>query len=79
MPSHLLPGQLLLGMPGGTEWLVILIIVLLLFGNRIPGLARSLGAGVNEFKSGLREGVDKPGDGAPVQASKTDKVEPKGP
>jgi sec-independent protein translocase protein TatA len=69
---------LLLGMPGGTEWLVILIIVLLLFGNRIPGLARSLGAGVNEFKSGLREGSDKPAaDGKSSAPGKTDKVEPK--
>ena len=48
------------GMMGGWEWLVILIIVLLLFGNRITGLARSLGRGVNEFKSGLREGETKP-------------------
>jgi len=73
MPSHLL-----LGLPGGTEWLVILVIVLLLFGNRIPGLARSLGAGVNEFKAGLREGVDKPADGKPVGPEKTDKVDTKG-
>ena len=48
------------GALGGWEWLVILIIVLLLFGNRIPGLARSLGRGVNEFKTGLREGETKP-------------------
>jgi len=65
---------LLLGLPGGTEWLVILIIVLLLFGNRIPGLARSLGSGVNEFKAGLREGVEKPKSDT---ADKTDKVDHK--
>jgi len=47
-------------MPGGWEWLIILVVCLLLFGNRIPGLARSLGRGVNEFKSGLREGETKP-------------------
>ncbi len=45
---------------GGMEWVIILIIVLLLFGNRIPGLARSLGKGINEFKMGLREGESKP-------------------
>ena len=74
-----MPSTLLLGLPGGTEWLVILIIVLLLFGNRIPGLARSLGAGVNEFKAGLREGVDKPGgDGKTAAPEKTDKVDTKG-
>ncbi len=73
MPSHLL-----LGTPQGIEWLVILIIVLLLFGNKIPGLARSLGSGVNEFKAGLREGVDKPSTGDKTDASgKTDKVDSK--
>ena len=55
VPVHYTAGAL-----GGWEWLVILIIVLLLFGNRIPGLARSLGRGVNEFKTGLREGETKP-------------------
>ena len=44
----------------GPDLFVILIIVLLMFGNKIPGLARSLGRGVNEFKSGLREGETKP-------------------
>jgi sec-independent protein translocase protein TatA len=38
------------------EWVLILAVVLVLFGNRIPGVARSLGSGINEFKSGLREG-----------------------
>jgi sec-independent protein translocase protein TatA len=70
---------LLLGMPEGGEWIVILIIVLLLFGNKIPGVARSLGAGVNEFKAGLREGVDKPAsDGKSGAPEKTDKVDTKG-
>jgi sec-independent protein translocase protein TatA len=46
----------LAAMPGGWEWLIILAVVLILFGNRIPGLARSLGSGISEFKSGLREG-----------------------
>jgi sec-independent protein translocase protein TatA len=55
---------------GGMEWVIILVIVLLLFGNRIPGLARSLGKGINEFKQGLREG-----DGKPDAPAKTDKPE----
>jgi len=46
----------ILGLPGGTEWLLILVVVLLFFGNRIPGVARSLGRGITEFKGGLREG-----------------------
>ena len=68
-----IPLVLLLGMPSGTEWLVILIIVLLLFGNRIPGLARSLGTGINEFKAGLREGDKKP-DGPATTESQDKKA-----
>jgi len=54
---------------GGMEWVIILVIVLLLFGNRIPGLARSLGKGINEFKVGLREGESKP-DAPPARTDK---------
>lgn len=39
-----------------TEWMFILIVVLVLFGGKkIPELARSLGKGVSEFKKGIRE------------------------
>ena len=35
------------GMPGGSEWLVILLVVLLLFGaKRLPELARGLGKSI---------------------------------
>ncbi len=46
-------------LPGGAEIWIILIIALLLFGHRIPGMARSLGSGIVEFKKGLRGGDDK--------------------
>ena len=38
-------------------WLAIvfLIVAVLLFGNRLPEIARSLGRSVNEFKRGLKE------------------------
>jgi sec-independent protein translocase protein TatA len=50
----------LIGMPGGTEWIIILVIVVILFGARkIPDLARSLGKGITEFKRGLK---DQPAD-----------------
>jgi sec-independent protein translocase protein TatA len=39
------------------HWLLLLVIVLLLFGNRLPSVMRSLGRGVTEFKKGI-EGVE---------------------
>ncbi|MFM8979023.1 MAG: twin-arginine translocase TatA/TatE family subunit [Planctomycetia bacterium] len=45
---------LLAGLPGGMEWWIILLVILLLFGSRLPGVARSLGQGINEFKKGLK-------------------------
>ena len=38
-----------------THMLVILVVALLLFGNRLPEVARSFGRAINEFKRGLRE------------------------
>lgn len=44
--------SLLLFTLGGTEWLVILFAVLLLFGGRkIPELMRGLGKGIKEFNN----------------------------
>ena len=44
----------ILGMPGGTEWIVILVVALLLFGRRLPEVMRNLGKGIVEFKRGVR-------------------------
>ena len=41
------------GMPGPIELLIVLAVLLLLFGNRLPGVMRSLGRGVVEFKKGV--------------------------
>ncbi len=41
---------LLFSMPGGSEWIFIVIIVLLLFGGKkIPDLMRGIGKGIREF------------------------------
>ena len=38
-------------MLGPTEWILIALIVIVLFGGKkIPELARGLGKGINEFK-----------------------------
>lgn len=38
--------------------LLILVVALLLFGNRLPEVARSLGRALNEFKRGLKDVAD---------------------
>lgn len=44
-----------LGMPGGMEWIIIGALGLLIFGGRLPSVARSIGKSIVEFKRGLRE------------------------
>lgn len=47
---------LFLGDLGGGEMLVIVTAVLLLFGaDKIPGIARSMGRGIREFKDATNE------------------------
>jgi sec-independent protein translocase protein TatA len=41
--------------PGTWEMLIMLLVILLVFGSRLPKVARSLGQGINEFKKGLAE------------------------
>ena len=44
-----------IGSFGGTELIIALVIILLLFGaKRIPELAKGLGSGVREFRKGTR-------------------------
>ena len=42
----------LIGLPGGGEWILILLAILLLFGGKkIPELMRGIGKGIREFNS----------------------------
>lgn len=51
MMPQTLNAILLLGMPGGSEWILIVLAVLLLFGGKkIPELMRGVGRGIREFK-----------------------------
>ena len=48
--------SILLFTMGGTEWLIIALVVLLLFGGKkIPELMKGLGKGIKEFKSASKE------------------------
>lgn len=43
--------SVLLSMPGGWEWILIILVVVLLFGGKkIPELMKGLGEGIKEFK-----------------------------
>ena len=45
----------------GWEWIVIVLVIILLFGGKkIPELMRGLGQGIKGFKKGLKE--DDPAD-----------------
>jgi sec-independent protein translocase protein TatA len=57
----------LLSMPGGSEWLLVLLAVLLFFGGKkIPELMRGVGRGIREFndaknnvKNEIQEGMNE--------------------
>ena len=46
-------------------WIAVLFIALLLFGARLPKMARNMGKGINEFKKGLNEGLSDDERAAP--------------
>ncbi len=63
------------GFGSPLHWLVIAAVALLLFGNRLPDVARSLGRSVNEFKKGLKEvkdNFDDDGDDEPPKKKLND-------
>jgi len=46
----------ILGLPGGGEWIIIALVILVLFGGRkIPELMKGLGSGIKEFKKASKE------------------------
>jgi sec-independent protein translocase protein TatA len=58
----------LFSLPGGSEWILILLAILLFFGGKkIPELMRGIGRGVREFKD-AKENVK-----SEIEAGMTDK------
>ena len=55
----------------GWEWIVLLIVVLLLFGTRIPQVMRSMGQGVHEFKKGAAGEGEAPAGQAQASEGKS--------
>ena len=76
LSNKLITNLLLLGfLPICSEWIIIALVILLLFGGKkIPELMRGLGKGVKSFKDGVNEAkdeinkakdeIDKPADSA---------------
>ncbi|MBK9575447.1 MAG: twin-arginine translocase TatA/TatE family subunit [Fibrobacterota bacterium] len=62
-----------MGMIGGFEWVIILVIVLLLFGpSKLPQLAKGLGQSVKEFRDASKKNAVEP------DKEKTTETKPEG-
>jgi sec-independent protein translocase protein TatA len=59
----MLSNVLFISMPGGTEWVLIVLAVLILFGGRkIPEFMRGIGKGIREFndaKSNVKKEIEE--------------------
>jgi sec-independent protein translocase protein TatA len=55
------------------EWAIVLVIVLVLFGgSKIPELMKGLGSGMREFKKGLNEDEEDKSKAAKTDTGKKD-------
>jgi sec-independent protein translocase protein TatA len=61
------------GFPGWIEVVIILGIVLLLFGKRLPGVMNSLGRSIVEFKKGAKEGEESDDDSSKTSSQDSSK------
>ncbi len=60
-------------LPGGAEWVIILLIVLLLFGaKKLPGLASSVGQSLKEFRKASKEALEEEDDDVTTPSSERD-------
>ena len=63
-----------MGMPSGTELLIIFGIIVLLFGaKKIPDLAKGLGKGIKNFKEEMKE-TDEVATDAPKKVEGSEEV-----
>lgn len=59
MMTEQIPNILAMWTPGPLELIIILVIAVLLFGRRLPEIARSIGKSLTEFKKGVKETKDE--------------------
>ena len=66
-------------MPGPFEWAVIGGLALLIFGRRLPDVARSVGKSIVEFKRGLRDVKNNIDTQSQIESSAPSTLEQEGP
>lgn len=68
-----------MGFPGGTEIILVILVILLLFGaKRIPELARGIGQGIQEFRKAsddIKKEIDRGADDIKDSSSRKTKEE----
>ena len=68
LDSNMNPFFAYFGLPGPVELIIVAGIVLLLFGNRLPSVMRSMGRGIVEFKKGV-QGIEDQSDADAAKAT----------
>ncbi|QSZ41018.1 twin-arginine translocase TatA/TatE family subunit [Sulfurimonas aquatica] len=64
-----------MGMPSGTELLIIFGIIVLLFGaKKIPDLAKGFGKGIKNFKAEMKDVEEEIAADEPKKVEKTEEV-----
>jgi len=64
-----------MGMPSGTELLIIFGIIVLLFGaKKIPDLAKGLGKGIKNFKAEMKDIDEEVAQDAPKKVEGSEEV-----
>lgn len=64
-----------MGMPGGWEWIIILLVIVILFGGKkIPELAKGLGKGIKSFKNEMKDEQESASSEEPKKVETDTKV-----
>jgi len=77
--TELMQNLFAFGMPGGFEWIIILVIAVLIFGRRLPEIARKAGKSMSAFKKGVKEGKEEVSNAMNIEdddKDENDKIEP---
>ena len=62
-------------MPGGWEWIIILLVIVILFGGKkIPELAKGLGKGIKSFKNEMKDEQESASSEEPKKVETDTKV-----